>query len=167
MARAKDRKAKSRSRSSSESPLKGDKIEERSNEPIKKAKAWDEQQSFLVYLFYKAGSISKNAAVILKESLQAETYKDVGKAIGSFRNSVESGWRFPDEIFTKNKIKINGKPFGLIAGSFTKRGLDELARAYRNARAAILFKMWKAEHPGASEAEKKKIFKDIEELFNK
>ncbi len=179
MAKAKDGKAKkSRGKTwgSAESLRVNDKAKEETQDPVKKDKPKMEKELLIKPIFYNAGLISKDAVEILKKSTQTATYKKAGKAIGSFQNNVEAGWKYPEEVFAKDKIKIKGKPFGLIAGSFAKCGSGELdkaykgttrflSKAYKKARIVTLIKMWKAEHPGATTTEKEKAVKEIEELF--
>ncbi len=144
--------------------------------PVKKDKDAPEKDFFVKSIFYNAGLISKDAAEMIKNSINTTTYKKAGKAIGAFQNNMEAGWKNPEEVIRKDKIKIKGKPLGLIAASFARRGADELGRAcevtarsagkvYKKGRIAVLIKMWKAEHPGASGAEEAVAAKEIRELF--
>jgi len=107
---------------------------------------------------------------------RSEIYRKIGQAVGFFQHNVEAGWKNPDTVFPKGAIKVKGKPFSLIASSVARRTSDKLrngckttnrllGKGYRAGRAAILIKMWRIEHPGATKTEEEMAIKKIEGLF--
>jgi len=127
-------------------------------------------------VFYGIGVSSRHAVNMCKNMIGSDLYKKTGKKMGALQKDLEAGWKSPDKVFGKDKVKLEGQTVGVILGSCTKCGIDQLNQVtkgvtnclcigYKKGSRGVLIQMWKAKHLKASKSEQEKAIETIEELF--
>lgn len=135
------------------------------------------EKAILKDISYHLGRISRRAVDGIKESMDTDSCKKIGKNVGAFYNHIENGWENPDEIFEKDDLSLmDTSSVGQVIGSCARSSTDLLSktykvatgylgRAYKKGRIATLIAMWKIENPGASKTRKQEAVSEINKLF--